>query len=175
MERQSFLVKDYNYSPEIIQTLGFPRFDKLESKNLKKQILIMPSWRKIYRKNEFVLKNSKYFKGLNNLLNNEELIDYAKDKGYKIIFKPHPNLFKFIDLFDLDENIIVDDEKTYHELFNESELLITDYSSVAFDFAYLKSQLSIINIQMIITSIYLKVILIMNQWVLERLLKEKMN
>lgn len=138
MERQSFLVKDYNYSPEIIQTLGFPRFDKLESKNLKKQILIMPSWRENIQKNEFVLKNSKYFKGLNNLLNNEELIDYAKDKGYKIIFKPHPNLFKFIDLFDLDENIIVDDEKTYHELFNESELLITDYSSVAFDFAYLK-------------------------------------
>ena len=138
MERQSFLVKDYNYSPEIIQTLGFPRFDKLESKNLKKQILIMPSWRENIQKNEFVLKNSKYFKGLNNLLNNKELIDYAKDKGYKIIFKPHPNLFKFIDLFDLDENIIVDDEKTYHELFNESELLITDYSSVAFDFAYLK-------------------------------------
>ena len=68
MERQSFLVKDYNYSPEIIQTLGFPRFDKLESKNLKKQILIMPSWRENIQKNEFVLKNSKYFKGLNNQL-----------------------------------------------------------------------------------------------------------
>ena len=59
----------------------------LEIKNLKKQILIMPSWRENIQKNEFVLKNSKYCKGLNNLLNNEELIDYAKDKGYKIIFK----------------------------------------------------------------------------------------
>ena len=56
----------------------------------------------------------------------------------KIIFKPHPNLAKFRYLFDLDKNIIVDDKKTYPELFNESKLLITDYSSVAFDFSYLK-------------------------------------
>ena len=138
LERDSFLGKDYNYSPEIIQTLGFPRFDKLENNNIKKQILIMPSWRENIQKNEFDLKNSKYFKGLNNLLNNKELIEYSKIKGYKIIFKPHPNLFKFIHLFDLNENIVVDDEKTYNELFNESKLLITDYSSVAFDFAYLK-------------------------------------
>lgn len=138
LERKSFLGEDYNYSPEIIQTLGFPRFDNLENNNLKKQILIMPSWREYLQKSEFALKNSKYFKGLNDLLNNEELIDYAKDKGYKIIFKPHPNLAKFRYLFDLDKNIIVDDKKTYPELFNESKLLITDYSSVAFDFSYLK-------------------------------------
>lgn len=93
---------------------------------------------RIFAKSEFALKNSKYFKGLNDLLNNEELIGYAKNRGYKIIFKPHPNLAKFIHLFDLDESIIADDKKTYRELFNESELLITDYSSVAFDFSYLK-------------------------------------
>ena len=138
LERNSFLGEDYNYSPEIIQILGFPRFDNLENNNLKKQILIMPSWREYLQKSEFALKNSKYFKGLNDLLNNEELIGYAKNRGYKIIFKPHPNLAKFIHLFDLDESIIADDKKTYRELFNESELLITDYSSVAFDFSYLK-------------------------------------
>jgi len=138
LERKSFLGEDYNYSPEIIQTLGFPRFDNLENNNLKKQILIMPSWREYLQKSEFVLKNSRYFKGLNDLLNNEELIGYAKNRGYKIIFKPHPNLAKFIHLFDLDESIIADDKKSYQDLFNESELLITDYSSVAFDFSYLK-------------------------------------
>ena len=138
LERQSFLESDYNYSPEIIQTLGFPRFDNLENKNLQKQILIMPSWREYLQKSEYSLKNSKYFKGLNSLLNNDELISYAKDNGYKIVFKPHPNLANFIYLFDLNEDIIVDNEKTYQELFNESKLLITDYSSVAFDFSYLK-------------------------------------
>lgn len=138
LERESFLDPSYNYAPEIIQTLGFPRFDNLESKNLKKQILIMPSWRENIQKSVHGLKKSKYFIELNNLLKNEDLISFAKEKGYEIIFKPHPNLFKFIDIFDLSEDIIVDDKKTYQELFNESMLLITDYSSVAFDFAYLK-------------------------------------
>ena len=138
LERESFLDPSYNYAPEIIQTLGFPRFDNLESKNLKKQILIMPSWRENIQKSVHGLKKSKYFIELNKLLKNEDLISFAKEKGYEIIFKPHPNLFKFIDIFDLSEDIIVDDKKTYQELFNESMLLITDYSSVAFDFAYLK-------------------------------------
>ena len=138
LERESFLDPSYNYAPEIIQTLGFPRFDNLESKNLKKQILIMPSWRENIQKSVHGLKKSKYFIELNNLLKNEDLISFAKEKGYEIIFKPHPKLFKFIDIFDLSEDIIVDDKKTYQELFNESMLLITDYSSVAFDFAYLK-------------------------------------
>ena len=106
-------------------------------------------------------------------MNNEELIGYAKNRGYKIIFKPHPNLAKFIHLFDLDESIIADDKKTYRELFNESELLITDYSSVAFDFSYLKKPV-IINTQMTTTLIYLKAILIIKQWALEKLLKKRM-
>ena len=138
IERESFLGKDYNYPDEVVQTLGFPRFDKLENKDVKKQILIMPSWREDIQKNEFRLKKSKYFKGLNSLLNNKELIEYCKSNGYRLVFRPHPNLFKFIDLFDLNDDIIVEDEKTYNCLFNESMLLVTDYSSVAFDFAYLK-------------------------------------
>ena len=98
----------------------------------------MPSWRENIQKSVHGLKKSKYFIELNKLLKNEDLIRFAKEKGYEIIFKPHPKLFKFIDIFDLSEDIIVDDKKTYQELFNESMLLITDYSSVAFDFAYLK-------------------------------------
>ena len=74
----------------------------------------------------------------NSLINDSRLIDFCKKHGYKLIFKPHPNLANFIHLFDLDKNIIVDDKNTYQELFNESKLLITDYSSVAFDFSYLK-------------------------------------
>ena len=71
----------------------------------------MPSWREYLQKSEYSLKNSKYFKGLKSLLNNDELISYAKDNGYKIVFKPHPNLANFIYLFDLNEDIIVDNKK----------------------------------------------------------------
>ena len=38
----------------------------------------------------------------------------------------------------INENVIFDDELSYQNVFNESKLLITDFSSVAFDFAYMK-------------------------------------
>ncbi|MCC7554091.1 MAG: glycosyltransferase [Methanobacteriaceae archaeon] len=137
LERESFLDDDYNYDADIIQTLGFPRFDNLKNENNKKQILFMPSWREKLQKNKNIFINSEYFLKINEFLNDENLINSMKKSGYKIIFKPHPNLYKFIDLFNIDENIIISYDKTYQELFAESSLLITDFSSVAFDFAYL--------------------------------------
>lgn len=162
LESESFLSEGYHYDEEIIQALGFPRFDYLENKvkdfdleyipndlesknhnkdlkpkNPKKQIVFMPSWRKELLRNKKSLLDSEYFKRLNDFINNDNLIQYVKEKGYEFVFKPHRNLYEFIDLFDTD-NIIVDYDTTYRDIFNESSLLITDYSSVAFDFAYLK-------------------------------------
>ena len=144
-EHDSFLEKGYNYDENIIQTLGFPRYDNL-SNNPKKQILIIPTWRNYLENSEEIFKNSSYFNNICNLLNNKELINNLKGKGYKIVFKPHPRLEnkihnsekRFIDLFDIDDEIIISKNQSYQELFRDSDILITDYSSVAFDFAYLK-------------------------------------
>ena len=145
LERDSFLDDGYNYDESIIQTLGFPRFDNLENKS-KKQVLIIPSWRRYLRGNKENFINSKYFRDLNSLLNNEKLIKLLTENGYKIIFKQHPELTKFIneseeryvDLFNKPDEIIFSENESYEDLFNSSSLMITDFSSVFFDFAYLK-------------------------------------
>ena len=139
-ERDSFLDEGYNYSPEIIQTLGFARFDNLNKKeNLSKQIVIMPSWREnLYEMTPNYIKESEYFKHINSLINNDQLIEICKKYGFKIIFKPHPLVYEFIELFDTNDYVTVDNDSTYQDLFKNSDLLITDYSSVAFDFSYMK-------------------------------------
>jgi len=139
-ERDSFLDEGYNYSPETIQTLGFARFDNLEMKGeLHKQIVIMPSWREdLHDMTPNYIKESKYFKHINSLINNENLIEICKNYDFKIIFKPHPLVYEFIDLFDTNDYVTIDNTSTYQELFKNSDLLITDYSSVAFDFSYMK-------------------------------------
>ena len=72
------------------------------------------------------------------MINNEKLIEAAEKSNYTIVFKPHPNVYDFIDLFDRNPRVKIDYEhETYKKVFNHSSLLITDYSSVAFDFAYL--------------------------------------
>lgn len=139
-EKQSFLDPGYNYDESIIQVLGFPRFDNLSKGNKHAHnIVIMPSWRKklLYRSEEYILQ-SEYFKRINSLINNEALIAVCEKYGYKIIFKPHPRVYDFIELFDTNDYVIIDRTSTYQELFKNSDLMITDYSSVAFDFSYME-------------------------------------
>ena len=138
-EYDSFFSYPYNYDKNVVKVLGFPRFDNLKKELTKKQILIMPSWREsLHNKNKNEILNSQYFKKINSLVNNVDLIDIAEKYNYDIIFKPHPLVYKFIDLFDKNDNVKIDYNSRYQKLFNESALMITDYSSVAFDFAYIR-------------------------------------
>lgn len=138
-ERNSFLEYDYNYEEDIIQVLGFPRFDNLKNESIKKRILFMPTWRS-YIKDKDSLINSEYYELINSFLNNEKLNQYLSKYDYKLVFKPHPELLQYLKegLFEVNENIIISIDDSYQDLFNYSTLLITDYSSVFFDFAYLK-------------------------------------
>ncbi len=129
----------YNYDENVVQMLGLPRYDNLKNVEDRKQIIIMPSWRRnLTRKsNEYILE-TEYYKRFNSLINNKKLIKKARENNYEIIFRPHPKVYNFIDLFDKNDYVKIDYEKVkYQTLFNNGSLLITDYSSVAFDFAYL--------------------------------------
>lgn len=139
-EKESFLDYGYNYSEDIIQVLGFPRFDNLPKKDqLSKQIVIMPSWREdLHEMTRNYIKESEYFKHINSLINSEKLIEICKKYDYRIVFKPHPLVYEFIELFDQNNYVSIDNDSTYQELFRNSDLLITDFSSVAFDFSYMK-------------------------------------
>lgn len=139
-ERKSFLDPGYNYDENIIQTLGFPRFDNLKTnEKTKRQILIAPSWRTdLHNMTIKYIMDSKYFKTINSLINSKTLISIAEKYDYKIIFKPHPMVYGYVDLFKTNEYVTIDEKTTYQELFKDSDLLITDYSSIAFDFSYMK-------------------------------------
>lgn len=147
LEHDSFLEEGYGYDESIIKKLGFPRFDNLKS-NENKQILIIPSWRKYLRNNKKFFINSDYYKNITSFLNNSELAN-IKNKGFKIVFKPHWELMnnigdsdeRYFDLLDIPDFIDVSIDDSYQDLFNNSSVMITDYSSVFFDFAYLKKPL----------------------------------
>ncbi|MBQ7927975.1 MAG: CDP-glycerol glycerophosphotransferase family protein [Methanobrevibacter sp.] len=141
-ERESFKNPDYGYSHDIIKTLGFPRFDRLEDDN-KKEIVLMPSWRRQFDQlspSDFVKTN--FYKIFNELLTDDELIEFARENGYTLVFKPHRNLHKFIDAFTRHPDVNFDmNLENYTETFNRAALIITDYSSIAFDIAYMKKPL----------------------------------
>lgn len=138
-EYESTFEHPYHYSEDLIYLLGLPRFDNLKNESDRKQILIMPTWRRNFAyESDETIAQSEYFKRFNSLINNDRLIGAAEEHGYEIIFRPHPHVYKFIDLFDENDYVKIDREQVdYQTLFNNGSLLITDYSSIAFDFAYL--------------------------------------
>lgn len=134
-----------------VKLTGLPRHDALlRNNNPDKVILVMPTWRSSIvgprlgatnaRKINPDFMNTKYASMWQELLTSNRFVMLAKAHGYKVKFFPHANIQPYINLFKVGDGI----EKVTHvdariqQLFSEGSLLITDYSSVAFDFAYLK-------------------------------------
>ena len=137
LEKASMDYPNLNYDEDVINTLGFPRYDNLTNGELKNQILFMPTWRKhITSEEEFL--DSDYFKMIDSFFNNPELLEFLKANDFKVMFKPHFGVSNYVHLLDIPPEVVLCKDTPYQELFNKSRLLITDYSSVFFDFAYLK-------------------------------------
>ena len=148
LEYESILKGNYFYDREVIKLTGLPRYDQLINED-KKQILIIPTWKKdvvgpIDPKTKLRLysprfRDSEYFKIYNSLINDKRLIECAKKNGYKILFLPHPEIYQQIKDFTQNDYVkFVPQTESYQKLLRESSLLVTDYSSIAFDFAYMK-------------------------------------
>ena len=149
-EYESIINGNYFYDEKVVKLTGLPRHDRLIDKK-EKIITIMPSWRpylfdrarsnyateRKYRYNDS-FKDSDFFKFYNSLLNDEELLQCASEYGYKIRFMPHVHLMSAIDMFDKNDDVEFCSISThYRDIFSTSAMIVTDYSSVAFDFAYM--------------------------------------
>lgn len=149
-EKEIFSQKKYFFSEKDILVTGFSRFDNL-SNHPRKNILIMPSWRS-YLSGK-ILSNgmhaaipgfteSEYYRNFANLLTDKRFLNFLKNSKYCATFVIHPGLRQYAKYFKKFESeklhIITDSSVSYRDLFNNSDLMITDYSSVFFDFVYLK-------------------------------------
>lgn len=136
-----FVNRNFHYENQVKYT-GLARFDNLHDFSKKNQILIMPTWRKFLSncsKEEF--EKSEYYIKWNEVLQDSKLIAYLKNFSMELLFYPHIEIQKYIASFkSKSDNIIIADFRHYdvQTLLKESKLLITDFSSVFFDFAYMK-------------------------------------
>ena len=145
----------YSYAgTDILKMTGIGRYDGLIS-NDQKQILITPTWRMYnampvttsegeQRSYNPDFKNTVYYRIYNDLINDQKLIETAKRTGYQIKYLLHPILSAQVDDYTPDPYVEVISsvgDMSYEKILTESSLMVTDYSGVQFDFAYMKKPL----------------------------------
>ena len=140
-----FISSTFGYHNNEVRYTGLARFDALADLKTKRQLLIMPTYRKWFRsQTEEEVKESLYVKRWQSLLSNPNLATLAQEYDIDVIFYPHQLMQKYVSMFSSgSKRIIIADYKHYdvQPLLKESCLLVTDYSSIQFDFAYMTKPL----------------------------------
>ncbi|MDR1359622.1 MAG: bifunctional glycosyltransferase family 2 protein/CDP-glycerol:glycerophosphate glycerophosphotransferase [Deltaproteobacteria bacterium] len=127
---------------------GFPRHDALLfAPEPEKLLFVMPTWRaelagKWDLKGQRRERNPKFaasgFVGAwRSLLCSAELAELCRALGYQTVFWPHPGFEDYLADFSLPEHIRTPSGQSIQTLLKRSALLITDYSSIAFDLAFM--------------------------------------
>lgn len=142
-----YIRQSAGYPEGYVQYTGLARYDDLlEKQSDGRFILVIPTWRRYIvdlegtaAENNKNFLESSYYQHFNSLLSNKEFIDYLESIGHKIKFCIHAEFRRFLPLFkDIDPRVeIVKGGTSIHELLMSTSLLITDYSSVFFDVAYM--------------------------------------
>ncbi len=137
------IIHDYLGYPESeIPITGFARWDVLHDKSEgHREILMMPTWRTWLDDAENdVFAESDYCKNYMALLNDPKLDAILKQYDVTLNFYLHPKFRKFITEFSVVSDhirLIPFGEAPLNELMMECNLLITDFSSVAWDVYYM--------------------------------------
>lgn len=143
----------YKLSEKEVVLTGFPRHDNLLNYEFSddKTILIMPTWRQtvagriVGAGNTRTMNESfmatEYAKHWYDVLHSRRLEQLAEKYNYKIIFAPHANIEPYMTMFNVPKYIDIWQASTaiisMQQLFQQSKLMITDYSSVAFEMGLL--------------------------------------
>ncbi|WED79363.1 CDP-glycerol glycerophosphotransferase family protein [Aeromonas allosaccharophila] len=141
----------YKFTSKDVVLTGFPRHDALlRSENITERlIVIMPTWRKnlvgdvIKNGNERRINpdfmQTEYALHWFEVLHSPLLKRLVEKFDFRVAFYPHSNVAPYLDLFNVPDYIEVMSNNTtpIQQVFSRAAMMITDYSSVAFDMAIL--------------------------------------
>ena len=144
-QESEYLKEVYGHPEGVVKYLGLCRYDKLfESTGSKNMILVMPSWRgSKYPKGEAFLQ-TPFYKTYESMLNHPKILELLERLDMELVFYPHVEMQPYLNCFHAGSDRVILADKYSHDvqtLFKEAKMMVTDFSSVYFDVAYLRKPL----------------------------------
>lgn len=146
----------YAFTSKETQLLGMPRLDDLRARAERLShepdlVLVAPSWRywlskpptpESPRRKQVIddFATTDYAENWLGLLRSEELAAACREHGLRIGFLPHPNMEAALDRIELPPEVMPlrYSDGDVRDLFTRAAVLVTDFSSVAFNTAFLE-------------------------------------
>jgi CDP-glycerol glycerophosphotransferase (TagB/SpsB family) len=154
-EYESLIKGKYKFTKREVVLTGLPRHDSLlfktKTKKPNRTILVCPTWREHLRSTEahvpglkndeaHTFQKSDYFRNWNAVTASQSLAQLADDHGFRLLFLPHPEIVRFLPLFQRSKAFSFlswTDLKSVQDLLATCSMAITDYSSFAFEMGYI--------------------------------------
>jgi CDP-glycerol glycerophosphotransferase len=137
---KSYLVHDFGYSPQDVVVTGLPRFDRLLAHNdLKnpRRVIVMPTWRDWLQSDDESFLDSSYYSAWKGFLSSESFAETVRAHDLDVVLCLHPNMQRFSGHFaEVPARIVAQGEENVQDLLMGAACMITDYSSVGFDFSF---------------------------------------
>lgn len=145
----------FKFSSREVRLTGMPRFDALLERRAaqgpdgERLVVVAPTWRKYLmgktvdqgntRDRNDLFMETDYAKAYLALLRSPSLQRIAEETGTRLVFMPHPNIEPYLADFDLPPAVSVLSyaDENVQDVLARSAAFITDYSSLAFDAAFI--------------------------------------
>ena len=111
----------------------------LDNEEEEDLILLMPTWRRyLVNLAPDAFRKSDYFRHLEDLMNDERLLRLLETHSYRLVFYPHVEMQKYYTPCRRGNiSVATMQDHDVQTLLKRCRVLVTDYSSVFFDAAYL--------------------------------------
>lgn len=145
----------YRFTPREVRNTGLPRFDRLLAKGRsvpeaeRNLVIVAPTWRQWLtsplasgshgREQDEAFWESAYIRSWTALLSSPAVRDALAERGWRLGFMPHPNLQGVLGRLELPSHVepLAFAGVDVQDLYARCGLLVTDYSPVVFNTAYL--------------------------------------
>ena len=132
-----FVKSRFGYPEGAVRYLGFARYDALHAAVPGRAILFMPTWRaELSALSPADFAKTGYFLAIRCVLSNKGLSALLEKENVRLVFASHPEMRKFSHLFHISGDRISVCMEDIGAAVRACAALITDFSSVMFDFAY---------------------------------------